>query len=101
MPSALINGFDNADGLAEFGGELSLLARCPALRLNEAMRGRAILVLLGITAFGAYSVGRHSAPLSNAPVPAIITSPSALAQLVAFSGPAAQAIDASPDPNRF
>jgi hypothetical protein len=54
------------------------------------MRGRAILVLLGLTAFGAYSVGRQSAPVSNVPVPAI-TSPSALAQPVAFSGPMAQA----------
>src|ERR1700682_4440542 len=57
----------------------------------EPMRGRAILVLLGLTAFGAYSVGRQSAPVSNASVPAIITSPSALAQPVAFSSPAAQA----------
>jgi hypothetical protein len=55
------------------------------------MRGRAILVLLGLTAFGAYSVGRQSAPVSNAPVPGIITSPSALAQPVTFSAPMAQA----------
>jgi len=52
------------------------------------MRGRAILVLLGLTAFGAYSVGRQNAPVSNAPVGAT-TSPSGLAQPVAFSGPAA------------
>jgi hypothetical protein len=81
MPSALINGFDNADGLVEFGGELRLLARCPALRVNKAMRGRAVLLLLGLMTFGAYSVGRQSAPVSDAPVPAI-TSPSALAQPV-------------------
>src|ERR1700694_2969010 len=56
----------------------------------KPMRGRAILVLLGLTAFGAYSVGRQSAPVSNVPVPAI-SSPSALAQPVAFSSPAAQA----------
>jgi hypothetical protein len=49
------------------------------------MRGRAVLVLLGFTALGAYSIGRQSAPVSNAPVP------SALAQTVAFIGPAAQA----------
>ena len=54
------------------------------------MRGGAILVLLGLTAFGAYSVGRQSAPVGNAPV-AVITSPSALAQPVAFSSSAAQA----------
>jgi hypothetical protein len=63
------------------------LARSPGFRLNALMRGRAILVLLGLTAFGAYSLGRQSAPVSNAPVPAI-TSPSALAQPVAFIGPA-------------
>jgi hypothetical protein len=73
--------------LVEFGGELRLLACCPALRVNKAMRGRAILVLLGLTAFGAYSLGRQSAPVSNAPV-AAIASPPALAQPVAFIGPA-------------
>jgi hypothetical protein len=55
----------------------------------KPMRGGAILVLLGLTAFGAYSVGRQSAPVSNAPIPAI-TSPSTLAQPVAFIDPAAQ-----------
>ena len=44
------------------------LARSPGFRLNGVMRGEAILVP------GAYSVGRQSAPVSNAPVPAIITS---------------------------
>src|ERR1700688_5267552 len=81
--------------LAAFGGELSLLARCPALRLNEVMRGGVVLILLGLTAFGAYSVGRQSAPVSNAPIPAI-TSPSTLAQPVAFNGAAAQASAPAP-----
>lgn len=62
------------------------------------MKGGAILILLGITAFGAYSGGRESAPVSNAPVPAI-KSPSALAQPVAFIGPAAQAPAPAPAPN--
>jgi hypothetical protein len=62
------------------------LARSPGLRLNVVMRGRATLLLLGLTAFGAYSVGRQSAPVSN-----VLSSPSALAQPVAFSGPMAQA----------
>jgi hypothetical protein len=62
----------------------------PGLQLNAVMRGGAILVLLGLTAFGAYSVGRQSAPVSNAPVPAMITQPSAMAQPVALMGPAAQ-----------
>jgi hypothetical protein len=60
------------------------------------MRGRAILVLLGLTAFGAYSVGRQSAPASNVPVPAI-TSPSALAKPVAFSA-VAQPSNPAPAP---
>src|SRR6202035_2161388 len=74
------------------------LARFSGLQLNEAMRGRAILVLLGLTAIGGYSVGRQSAPVSNAPVPAI-TSPSALAQPVAFIGPAAQPSAPAPAPS--
>src|ERR1700738_1365641 len=64
----------------------------------KPMRGGAILVLLGLTAFGAYSVGRQSAPVSNAPVPAI-TSPSTLAQPVAFSSPAAQPSTPAPVPS--
>jgi hypothetical protein len=60
------------------------LARSAGLRWNIARRGGAVPVLLGITAFGAYSVGRQSAPVSNAPVSAV------LAQPVAFIGPAAQ-----------
>jgi hypothetical protein len=51
------------------------------------MRGGVVLVLLGITAFGAYSVGRQSAPVSFAP--------SALAQPVAFNGPSTTAPNAS------
>jgi hypothetical protein len=66
--------------------------------MKGTMRGGAILVLLGLTAFGAYSVGRQSAPVSNAPV-AAIKSPSALAQPVAFIGPAAQAPAPAPAPN--
>jgi hypothetical protein len=69
---------------------LAQLARSPGFRLNGVMRGRAILVLLGLTAFGAYSVGRQSAPVSNAPV-AAMTLPPTLAKPVAFSSPAAQA----------
>jgi hypothetical protein len=53
------------------------------------MRGGAVLVLLGITAFGAYSVGRQSAPVNNPPA-AALASPSASVKPVAFIGPAAQ-----------
>src|SRR4029077_1626483 len=65
----------------------------------KLMKGRAILALLGLTAFGAYSVGRHSAPVSNAPVPAMISAQSAFAQPVAFSGPAAQPSTPAPAPS--
>jgi hypothetical protein len=56
------------------------------------MRGGAILVLLGLTAFGAYSVGRQSAPMSNPPVAATTTALSGSAKPVAFVGPATQPI---------
>jgi hypothetical protein len=62
------------------------------------MRSGAVLLLLGITAFGAYSVGRQSAPVSNAPVPAI-TSSSAVAQPVTFIGPAPQPSTPAPVPS--
>ena len=56
----------------------------------KAMRGRAVLILLGITALGAYSVGRQNVPASSAPF-AVMTSPPPLAKPVAFGGPVAQA----------
>jgi hypothetical protein len=61
-----------------------------SLRLNGEMRGGAVLVLLGITAFVAYSVGRQSAPLSNAPPVPATSRQSVLAKPVAFVGPATQ-----------
>jgi hypothetical protein len=53
------------------------------------MKGRAVFVLLGLGTLGAYALGYHSAPVSQAPVRAT-ASPSGFAQPVAFSGPAAQ-----------
>jgi hypothetical protein len=52
------------------------------------MRGGTALILLGVTALVAYSVGRQNVPASNAPV-AVMTSPSVLAKPVAYS-PATQ-----------
>jgi hypothetical protein len=52
------------------------------------MRGGTALILLGVTALVAYSVGRQNVPASNAPV-AVMTSSSVLAKPVAYS-PAAQ-----------
>jgi hypothetical protein len=74
------------------------LQALPACGCMEPMKGRAILVLLGLTAFGVYSVGRQSAPVSNAPVPAI-TSSSAVAQPVTFIGPAPQPSTPAPVPS--
>lgn len=53
------------------------------------MRGRAVLVLLGFTALVAYSMGRQSAPVSDAPVAAATTASSGFSKPVAFIGPAA------------
>jgi hypothetical protein len=61
------------------------------------MRGGSVLVLLTITAFGAYSVGHQSAPVSIPPV-AVMTSPPVLAKPVAFSSPAAQTPVPVPSP---
>jgi hypothetical protein len=73
------------------------LARFPGLRFNDAMRGGAVLVLLGITALGAYSVGRQNVPATNAPV-AAMTLPSVSAKPVALNGPVAQAPAPVPTP---
>jgi hypothetical protein len=62
------------------------------------MRGRAILVLLGVTAVGAYSVGRQSAPVDNTPIAAVAV-PAPLVALVApASPPTAAAPTSSPTP---
>jgi hypothetical protein len=48
------------------------LRHLPPSTSDADMWGRAILFLLGDTAFGAYSVGRGSAPVSNAPVAPVL-----------------------------
>jgi hypothetical protein len=60
------------------------------------MRGRAILVLLGITAFGAYSVGHQSAPVSYVPVSAPSVPSLTVAKPVAFTNPEALAVTSAP-----
>ena len=53
------------------------------------MRAGAVIVLLGITAWGAYSVGRQRAPANNPPSVAATPIPkSDLAKPVAFAAPA-------------
>src|SRR5438552_8920417 len=63
------------------------------------MRGRAILVLLAITAFGAYSVGHQSAPVSYVPVSAPSVPSPTVAKPVAFTSPAAPVATSAPPPS--
>jgi hypothetical protein len=65
------------------------LARPFTLRLTAAMRGWAVLLLLGLGTLGAYALGYQSAPVSHAPIRTTASS-SDFAQALAFSGPAAQ-----------
>ena len=60
------------------------------MRLYAAMRGGAVTVLLGITAFVAYSLGHQNAPVSYQPA-ALISAPPVLAKPVALNVPAVQA----------
>jgi hypothetical protein len=55
------------------------------------MRGGIVLVVLGITAVVAYSVGRQNVPATGAPV-SVTATPTALAKPVAFSGPVEQVL---------
>jgi hypothetical protein len=59
------------------------------------MRGRTVLVLLGIAAAAAYSVGRQTAPIANAPS----SSTSIAAKPVALLGPTAPAAAPVPAPS--
>jgi hypothetical protein len=66
---------------------VALTCLCSCLTLEWRDAGQGNTRSLGITAFGAYSVGRQSGPVSDAPV----TAPSpVVAQPVAFVGPATQ-----------
>lgn len=66
------------------------LARSGRLRLNAGMRGGAVAVQLGITAFVAYSVGHQNAPATYQPV-TLASVPPMPAKPVVFNAPAAQA----------
>jgi hypothetical protein len=75
--------------------------------MNAAMRGGAVLILVGITGLAAYSVGRQGAP-ANQPPPVAFATPTAVArstaQPVAFTTPpveqAAPAPQATPAPRQ-
>ena len=72
--------------------KMNHLACARGLSFNGIMRGSAILILFGLTAIGAYSVGRQAAPVTSSPA-ATTASPSALAKPVALyqTAPAASA----------
>jgi hypothetical protein len=62
------------------------------------MKGGTVIVLLGITALGAYSVGRQDVPASSRPV-AVTALPPVLAKPVAFNDPAARSPAPVPIPS--
>jgi hypothetical protein len=78
--------------MARCNAKMNYLACARNLSFNGIMRGGAILILLGLTAIGAYSVGRQGAPVTSS-LTATTTSPSVLAKPVALyqTAPAAAA----------
>ena len=57
----------------------------PAKGSGASMRAKALLVLLGATALGAYYVGRHSSPVNNASVAAVAQPQPPVAKTVTFT----------------
>jgi hypothetical protein len=51
------------------------------------MRAKALFVLLGVTALGAYIIGRGSRPVNHAPIPAAAMSQPFVARPVAVAAP--------------
>jgi hypothetical protein len=60
------------------------------------MRVKSLLILLSVTALGAYTVGRHSSPANNAPV---AQSQSLVAKPVAFTAAVSPAIATTATPS--
>ena len=58
-------------------------------------RAKALLVLLGVTALGAYYVGRQSSHIGNAPVAAFAQMQQPVAKPVAFAVPVSPSIAAA------
>src|SRR6266516_7627571 len=56
------------------------------------MRAKALLVLLGATALGAYYVGRQSSPVNHAPVAAVAQPQPPVAKPAAFAAPVSPSI---------
>lgn len=59
------------------------LARSLTFRFNATMRGGVVILLLGLTALGAYSIGRHDLGAANAPSSPVAQSPTARALALA------------------
>jgi hypothetical protein len=59
------------------------------------MRAKSLLVMLSVTALGAYTVGRHSSPVYNAPVAAVTQPQTLVAKPVAFTAPVSTPIAAA------
>jgi hypothetical protein len=59
----------------------------PTKGSGASMRVKSLLILLGVTALGAYTVGRHSGPVSNAPMAAVAQPQPLVAKPVAFTAP--------------
>jgi hypothetical protein len=67
----------------------------PAKGSGASTRAKALLVLLGVTALGAYYVGRQSGHVSNAPVAAFAQLQQPVAKSVAFAVPVSPSIAAA------
>jgi hypothetical protein len=68
----------------------------PAKGSGASMRVKSLLILLSVTALGAYTVGRHSSPVNNAPVAQ--PQPS-VAKPLAFAAPVSPPIAAATTSN--
>jgi len=67
----------------------------PAKGRGAITRAKALLVLLGVTALGAYYVGRQSSHIGNAPVAAFAQMQQPVAKPVAFAVPVSPSIAAA------
>jgi hypothetical protein len=67
----------------------------PAKGSGASMRAKTLLLLLGVTALGAYYAGRQSSHVSNAPVAAFAQLQQPVAKPVAFAVPVSPSVAAA------
>jgi hypothetical protein len=67
----------------------------PAKGSGASMRVKSLLILLSVTALGAYTVGHHSNPVNNATVAAIAQPQPSVAKPLAFAAPVSPPIETS------